>query len=215
MRRSLALIAVGVAVAVAAAIVIAGMTSGGEAAGGAAGDGVAETALPSGHPSIAPDESGEDVEDGDRADESETDAVKRLEARRDEHPDDVTVLLDLGEAYFMAQRLDEAEQAYSQVLRAEPASTPARVGLAMVWHAQGKSGRAEEALHAVLKEHPDDQDAHYSLAIVFFSDGQIDAAKEEWQMAAGIDPTTVTGRRSQSFVDLLDDGQSGSPHSSD
>jgi tetratricopeptide (TPR) repeat protein len=216
-RRSLAFIAVGVAVAVAAAIVIAGMSSGGEAAGGAAVTDPAGGELPSGHPSISSDETGgEKDEDGARtAGESETGALERLEARRGEDPDDVAVLLDLGEAYFMAQRLGEAEQAYTQALEAEPDSTPAQVGLAMVWHAQGDSRRAEEALHAILEQHPDDQDAHYSLAIVFFSDGQIDAAKDEWQKAAGIDPTSVTGRRSQSFVDLLEDGQSGSPHSSD
>lgn len=213
MRRSLALIAVGAAVAVAAVIVVAGVTSDGEAAGGEARNDVSATALPSGHPSISADEP-EDVGDGAQVAETES-TVERLEARRDEQPGDVRVLLDLGEAYFMAERLDEAEQAYSQALETEPGSTAARVGLAMVWHAQGKSGRAEEALRAVLEEHPDDQDAHYSLAIVLFSNGEIDAAKEEWQTAAAIDPKTVTGRRSQSFVDLLDDGESSSPHSSD
>ena len=64
---------------------------------------------------------------------------------------------------------------------------------------------------ASSKDHPDDQDAHYSLAIVCFSDGRIDAAKEQWETAAGIDPSSTTGRRSQSFVDLLDDQQSGAP----
>jgi Tfp pilus assembly protein PilF len=87
----------------------------------------------------------------------------------------------------------------------------AQVGLAMVWHAQGDSKRAEKALHRVLKDHPNDQDAHYSLAIVCFSAGRIDEAKEQWETAAGIDPRSTTGRRSQSFVDLLDDQQSGAP----
>ena len=66
-------------------------------------------------------------------------------------------------------------------------------------------------LRAVIEEHPDDQDAHYSLAIVCFSSGRVDEAKEQWQTAAGIDPRSTTGRRSQSFVDLLEDQQSGAP----
>lgn len=214
MRRSLALVAVGVAVAVAAGVVIAGVSSGGET-GGSSPD-TAETALPEGHPSIDGGEAGRD--DGGQtavAQASGGGGVKDLEARRDADPGDARVLVDLGQAYFMAQRLGDAEKAYTQALELRPGSAPARIGLAMVWHAQGDSDRAEEALRAVLKDHPDDQEAHYSLAIVYFSDGQIDAARDEWQTAAGIDPSTITGRRSRSFVDLLDDGQSGSPHSAD
>ena len=63
----------------------------------------------------------------------------------------------------------------------------------------------------MLDAHPDDQEAHYSLAIVYFSTGRVGEAKAEWQTAARIDPTSVTGRRSQSFVDLLEDQQSSSP----
>ena len=111
----------------------------------------------------------------------------------------------------MAQRLTQAEHAYSQALDLEPDSAMAQVGLAMVWHAQGDSKRAEAALRAVIKQHPDDQDAHYSLAIVYFSSGRIDDAKAQWETAAGIDPSSTTGRRSQSFVDLLEDQQSSAP----
>jgi len=211
-RRSLAFIAVGVAVAVAAAIVIAGMSSGGGEAVGTSSDPAGGT-LPSGHPSVASD--GGDDKTPQAAEEGSGDAVERLEARRAEDPGDVAVLLDLGDAYFMAQRLDDAEQAYTDALAAAPDSAAAQVGLAMILHARGDSRQAEKALHAVIEKHPDDQDAHYSLAIIYFSDGEIDAAKEQWQTAAGIDPKSVTGRRSRSFVDLLEDGQSGSPHATD
>jgi cytochrome c-type biogenesis protein CcmH/NrfG len=116
----------------------------------------------------------------------------------------------------MAQRLDDAEGMYAEALAIEPDSAAAQVGLAMVTQARGDSRRAEKALRAVLEEHPDDQEAHYWLAIVFFSDGEIDAAREQWQAAARVDPKSVTGRRSQSFVDLLEDGgQSDSPHATD
>jgi cytochrome c-type biogenesis protein CcmH/NrfG len=210
-RRSLALIALGVAVAVAAAVVVAGMNSGGGEAAGASGDASTGAsspgALPSGHPSIAADQD----EVAPDTDAEAGDAIAQLETRRAEDPQDVAVLLDLGNAYFMNQRLTQAEQVYSQALALEPDSAAAQVGLAMVWHAQGDSKRAEAALRAVLKEHPDDQDAHYSLAIVYFSAGHIDDARVQWETAAGIDPSSTTGRRSQSFVDLLEDRQSSAP----
>jgi Tfp pilus assembly protein PilF len=97
----------------------------------------------------------------------------------------------------------------------EPGNAAAQVGLALVWHAQGDSKKAEAALRSVLAAHPDDQKAHYSLAIVYFSAGRVDEAKAEWQTAARIDPTSTTGQRSQSFVDLLDDQKSSGPHAGD
>jgi cytochrome c-type biogenesis protein CcmH/NrfG len=207
-RRSLALIAIGVAVAVAAAVVIAGMSSGGGDTAGASGD-PSTGGLPSGHPSLAADQ--DEPEPDNDGDADSGDAIALLETRRAEDPGDVAVLLDLGNAYFMAQRLTQAEQTYSQALDQDPDNAMAQVGMAMVWHAQGESKRAETALRAVLKQRPDDQDAHYSLAIVLFSSGRIDDARTQWETAAAIDPASTTGRRSQSFVDLLEDQQSSAP----
>jgi cytochrome c-type biogenesis protein CcmH/NrfG len=211
LRRSLALIAVGAAVAVAAAVVIVGMNSGDRATAGANAEASAG-ALPTGHPSITPDQDDPGTPDADADGDADSGVeISILESKRAEDPGDVGVLIDLGNAYFMAQHLAQAEHAYADALELEPDSATAQVGLAMVWHAQGDSKRAETTLQRVLEDHPDDQDAHYSLAIVFFSDGRIDKAKEQWEAAAGIDPSSTTGRRSQSFVDLLNDQQSGTP----
>jgi cytochrome c-type biogenesis protein CcmH/NrfG len=211
-RRTQALIAVGVAVAVAAVVVVVGMNSGGgepaDAAGGAS-SGAAAGTLPSGHPSVAVDQETQTADaDGDA---DSADPIAQLEKRRVKDPTDVAVLLDLGKAYFMSQRLQQSEQAYSEALAQEPGNAMAQVGLAMVWHAQGDSKRAETALHSVLDAHPNDQEAHYSLAIVYFSTGKVGDAKAQWETAARIDPTSTAGRRSQSFVDLLEDQQSSAP----
>lgn len=206
MRRSLALIAVAAAVAAAAAIIAVGASSG-DGADAVTTAGQATTgALPSGHPSVAADD------DQPSADAPTADAaVAQLEQKREEDPGDVQVLLDLGDAYFMRQHLRQAEDAYSEALGRDPGNTAALVGLAMVWHAQGDSKRAEKALTAVIDEHPDDQGAHYSLAIVYFSNGDVEDARQEWRTAARIDPASVTGKRSQSFVDLLEDRESAPP----
>ncbi len=215
MRRSLALIAVAAAVAVAAVVVVAGMRSGNEA-DGAVASAATQGALPSGHPSIAPadEETADphaDVEPAGEAPARDDAALTQLEDKSSEDPGDVQALVDLGEAYFMRQHLQQAENAYTRALAQDPESAAARVGLALVWHAKGDSKRAEKALTGVLAAHPDDQDAHYSLAIVYFSGGRVDEAKKEWQTAARIDPTTTTGRRSQSFVDLLEGHESATP----
>lgn len=77
---------------------------------------------------------------------------------------DVAGLLELGDAHFRAQRLDAAEHAYAEALDLEPGSAAAQTGMAMVWYAQGDPERAEKALHVVIDTHPDEQDAHYALA---------------------------------------------------
>jgi cytochrome c-type biogenesis protein CcmH/NrfG len=211
-RRSLALIAVAAAVAAAAAVVVAGMSSGdGAGASSSQATGTAGS-LPSGHPSIAGrDTSPAPGDDSSPSADATTAAIAQLQSEADDDPGNVQVLLDLGDAYFMRQHLQQAEQAYTQALGRQPDNAAAQVGLAMVWHAQGDSKRAERALKSVLDSHPDDQDAHYSLAIIYFSNGRTDLAKQEWQAAARIDPSSVTGRRSQSFVDLIEGDESASP----
>ncbi len=167
-------------------------------------------ALPSGHPSVAVDEEQPAVADTD-SDADSGDSLALLEKKRAKDPNDVSVLLDLGKAYFMRQRLQQSEQVYSEALAQQADNAVAQVGLAMVWQAQGDSKKAETILVQVLDAHPDDQEAHYSVAIVYFSTGRVGEAKAEWQTAARIDPTSRTGRSSQSFVDLLADQHSSSP----
>jgi cytochrome c-type biogenesis protein CcmH/NrfG len=202
-RRSLALIAVGAAVTAAAVVVAVGMSSSDNGGTTGAAAGATPGALPSGHPTVATtavSTTGAGVQD----------AITRLEARSAADPGNVGLLLDLGDAYFLGQHLRQAKDAYTRALRKEPDNTAGRVGLAMVWQAQGDSGRAEAALRSVIATHPGDQGAHYSLAIVYFSQGNVGRAKVEWQAAARIDPRSTTGRRSQSFVDLLENQRSAS-----
>lgn len=214
MRRSIALIAVGAAVALAATVVAVGMTSG-EADDASSATTVlpdAAGSLPAGHPSIQASVAATAVPaTGDAVQTT----IHRLEGQSAADPADVDVLLDLGDAYFVGQHLQQAGRAFGRALRQDPGNPTAQVGLAMVWHAEGDSARAKEALRAVIAAHPDSQEAHYSLAIVDFSQGHVDQARAEWKTAARIDPGSQTGRRSQSFVDLLDNQQSAAPGSGD
>jgi cytochrome c-type biogenesis protein CcmH/NrfG len=200
----LALIAMGGAVAAAAVIVAVGMTSGDDEVGSrtATLEPEPQMSLPAGHPSVTSE--AEPSAQPTLADELRQN-IERLEQATEADPGDVGLLLELGDAYFLAQQLQPAARAFERVLGENPESATAKVRLAMVWHAEGDSARAERALEAVLASEPDQQEAHYSLAIITFSDGRTDEAKAQWQAAARIDPGSTIGRRSQSFVDLLDD----------
>ena len=205
MRRHYLLAGVAVALALAAVIVAVGLRTGG--ASGAAGS-TAAPALPSGHPTVAG--KGGEPTPGPTADASIENTIARLETASAKDPTDVATLLKLGDAYYLGQNYRRSSRAYEDVLRLDPGNTTATVRLAMVWHADGETARAEKAVKQVLDKQPDDQEAHYSMAIIYFSTDRSAEAKQEWAIAAKLDPKSLIGRRSQSFVDLLEGEQSGS-----
>jgi cytochrome c-type biogenesis protein CcmH/NrfG len=199
-----------VAVIVAAGIVAAGtLSEGGDAAGTVAEPSTAGQALPPGHPSV--DSKGDEASPAPVTDDAVQQKIAKLESASADQPDNVGVLLELGDAYFLGQRYPQAARTFRTALQIDPGNPTATVRLAMVWHADGASARAARAIKTVLGTTPENQEAHYSMAIIYFSSDQIDEAKAEWAAAATLDPTTAIGRRSQSFVDLLEGKQTSSP----
>ena len=134
-------------------------------------------------------------------------SIAALERAHEANPGSVRVSLNLGDAYFAAQRLDEAASAYADALVASPGHPSATVRMAMVWHARGDDARAILMIERVIATVPGHQEAHYDLAIIRFSRREIAAAREAWVQAAKIDPASRLGRASQNFVDLLSDGE--------
>jgi cytochrome c-type biogenesis protein CcmH/NrfG len=210
LRRHYLLAGVALALALAAVVVAVGLRSGGgSGVAGAAGTSV----LPSGHPGVT-----EATADSSPVPDTGTTIEKtiaRLETESAAHPKDVATLLKLGEAYFVSQHNRLAERTFAEVLAVDPGNDTAKVRLAMAWHAAGDTKRAEKAIAKVLAAKPDDQEAHYSLAIIYFSTDRSAQARDEWLTAAKLDPKSVIGRRSQSFVDLLDGQESKSANAGD
>jgi len=199
-RRYSTIIAIGIAVALATIIVIA--SSARQAVhDGSGGGGSAAAALPPDHPNTAMSPQSGMVD---------TAAVGRsiaaLERAHEANPGSVRIALNLGDAYFAAQRRDEAEEAYGEALEMSPGHPSATVRMAMVWHVRGDDEQAIRLIERVLAALPDNQEAHYDLAIIRFTRQEIAAAREAWIRAAEIDPTSKLGRASQDFVDLLTDG---------
>jgi cytochrome c-type biogenesis protein CcmH/NrfG len=214
LRQHYVLAGVGVAVLVAVVIVVVGTSSGdGSAAGTVAKPSTAGQSLPPGHPSV--DAKGGEATPAPVTDDAVQQKIAQLVTASADQPDNVGVLLELGDAYFLGQRYQQAARTFRTALRLDPGNPTATVRLAMVWHADGDSERAAQAVQAVLDKAPQNQEAHYSMAIIYFSADRIDEAKAEWVEAANLDPSTAIGRRSQSFVDLLDGKQTSAPANGD
>jgi tetratricopeptide (TPR) repeat protein len=198
-RRYSTLIAICAAVALAAIIVVASSATP-RVDSGSRRD-AAPTAAVTAHPKsagIAPD----GIVDTAAAGLS----IAALERARAANPDSLRVVLNLGDAYFAAQRYDEAAAAYEAALARDPGHPSATVRMAMVWHERGDDDRALGVIDGVIAALPDHQEAHYDRALILFSRQEIAAAREAWARAAAIDPTSRLGRSSQDFVDLLSDG---------
>ena len=210
MKRHYVLAGLGVAVLVAAVIVVVGTSpGGGDAAGTVAEPSTAGQSLPPGHPAV--DGKAGESTPAPVTDDAVQQKIAQLESASADQPDNVAVLLELGDAYFLGQRYQQAARTFRTALQIDPGNPTAAVRLAMVWHAGGDSQRAEHAIKAVLDKTPRNQEAHYSMAIIYFSADRIDEAKAQWAAAAKLDPSTAIGRRSQSFVDLLERKQTSAP----
>ena len=199
MRRHIPLIAIAVAVSLGIGILLAGSRSPG------AGSETASSgaSAPPEHP-IATDAFGM-IDEATLGRE-----IATLERAHQANPASLRISLNLGDAYYLAQRLDEAAACFREALRRQPGHPSALVRMAMVWHAKGYDARAVKTIQEVLDTMPDNQEAHYDLAVIYFSMQDVRAARTEWVKAARIDPDTPMGRASQNFVDLLA-GQNETP----
>lgn len=205
MKKRYVVVGLGVATLVAVTVVVVGPGAG----SGGSNVGVEPQtgqSLPAAHSSVAASSPSDSVDSSRASGTSDSlrKMIAQLEKAHAAHPRDTAVLLKLGDADFLGQRYQAAAWAYQSVLLIKPTNATAKVHLAMVWHAEGQIDRATKAIKAVLAKAPNDQAAHYSLAIVYFSANRVDEARMEWAKAAKIDPNSTIGRRSQSFVDLLE-----------
>jgi tetratricopeptide (TPR) repeat protein len=199
-RRHSTVIAIAIAAALAAIILVA--SSARDVSRGVDRPATTTIPLPADHPNtgVSPQSGMVDTAAAKRS-------IAALERAHEANPGSVRVSLNLGDAYFAAQRLDEAASAYGDALAASPGHPSATVRMAMVWHARGDDARAILMIERVIAAVPGHQEAHYDLAIIRFSQREIAAAREAWVQAAEIDPASRLGRASQNFVDLLSDGE--------
>jgi tetratricopeptide (TPR) repeat protein len=198
LRKRYAVAGIVVAILVAGLIVLVGSRSPGRTA--AATTEASAATLPASVPSPT-------------ASPSDTDyaaMVKLLSARYTRHPSSTRNAMALADAYLMTEQPLKAEALYGKVLAADPGNQTAEAQLAMALHASGRDDQALRLLTSVLAANPRSQLAHYNLAILYFSQQRAALARDQWRKAAAIDPSSGIGRTARSFVDLMDDGGSGS-----
>ena len=134
-------------------------------------------------------------------------AVERYESAR-ARGGSTDLDIKLGQTHLLAGRLDEAEDAFEDVILRSPYTAEAYEGLGAVLLARGETAEALENLRTAfersfdrtLKERvgrqiveldPDDIDAHLRLAALFAEQYKWSAAIREYTAAISLDPTLV------------------------
>lgn len=186
------------------------------------GTSVANTPTTGSAPPISPDATqppGHPDVSGDTGDAGPTpeDIVAAAKEAYDADPTNIDAILDLGDAYLQANRLDDATGILNEALALEPDNSTAKAGLAMVDFVNGDAAGAQSKLEAIVAEAPEDQIALYDLAIVYFSTNQRDQAREAWEKVVEVNPVSELGQMAQQFVDMMGqtDASGASPHGGD
>ncbi len=109
--------------------------------------------------------------DWDRCELSESNAAQQMQQAMQSLPM-IEGMLFRADSLLARDRLEAARKAYQAVLKINPRSAQARIGLGRVAMAQEKWSEANEQFQNVLADDPENKDAHYYSAICYRETGK-------------------------------------------
>jgi len=110
-------------------------------------------------------------------------ALRAAKELLEDHPDELSALLTLGNITALLGRTDEAREAFSQALQREPLCVEARLYAAMSAWQSGKLEEARADLNKALFLEPTLALGHYLLAQVLEKLGEMDGARKAYKNA--------------------------------
>ncbi len=103
-------------------------------------------------------------------------------------PDNVPILLMLGDAYMEQFSLAEARETYDRALQVEPSNPLAKTQIAQLLELDGRSSEAILRLEQLCSESPNHAPAWLLRCKLILGEGNADAARECYNKAIEIDP---------------------------
>lgn len=110
-------------------------------------------------------------------------------------------LVKRGFEMLRSERFEEATESFGAALKAEPASEPARKGLAEAWASLGishlRAGRlrqSRDSLEQAVEARPESAEYHLLLARVMFREGDLRAARRAAEQALELAPDSAAAR---------------------
>ena len=123
----------------------------------------------------------------ERGGETEAAGLAEIEARAAADSGDFQAQLDLGAAYYQADRLEDAVGAFLRAVALDSTSVPAWVNLGVALVDLGRVDEAVSALERALAVHPDNPAALTNLAIAHYTSGRTETAVGLLTRAIAID----------------------------
>jgi protein O-mannosyl-transferase len=120
------------------------------------------------------------------------DPVTLFTASLEATPNSIKLLYNLGTAYELSGRFDEAAGVYQKILARNGAYEPALVGMGDVELAAGNLARAETAYSQATIDNPSDENADCNLGVVLVKEGKTDRAIQVLRRAIHIGPSDPT-----------------------
>ena len=121
--------------------------------------------------------------------------------RVSEDPRDPVAWNDLGNLLVVAQRFDEAEQAYRQALALAPGDTSARFNLALLLHQVGRTNDASQELEQLLEIDTHHAWGHYQLGVIHAEKKDRTQALEHYARAFAYDPALTFAENNAHIID--------------
>jgi tetratricopeptide (TPR) repeat protein len=111
-------------------------------------------------------------------------------------------LRELANLYLTAQKFEQAQSLYLQLLQTNPNDLEANSGLAFIYAQQGRLDEAIQANQIVLQQKPNDYDSLKNLAILFQQKGQLQEALNMAKQAQGVAPAAEAANWDKFISDI-------------
>lgn len=111
-------------------------------------------------------------------------AIQTYEKAIAETPDDLTLLLQLGNLYLFDDQVNKAIDYFERIEKLEPDNIEIQQKLARSFEARGDNQKAIETLEKILQRHPANPQINYYLGELYEKLGQQEQAVRFFEMAA-------------------------------
>ena len=128
-------------------------------------------------------------------------ALRRIEAQLATEPDSLALLLERADLLVALGQAEAAKTAYLEILARDATHFGALNNLGKLAHALGHRSAARTAFAQAVAHHPDNPLGRVNLAFALADLKEADAAREQYEAALSLDPTSVEAH--QGLANLL------------
>ncbi len=132
------------------------------------------------------------------------DAIVRLTTLLETHPDDVGLLLNLGDLHILKREVEAAVGYFVRAEEADPDNSRIRRKLTMSLLSFGDRQKAVEALEAILADTPGNLRVYYYLGDIYEQMGESEKAIETYERASLADPSATRPYIKQAYALLAE-----------